>query len=194
MTREKPAIAFSRRFCIIKPMRAPLRTSVLALSLLFFLAAPGLFAQSFSCGLSSGLHLQYSADTLRLLPGLGATAVLSANPFEFEARVFAGGFLGWSVWAELDALYVFHLGGWAPRLGLSVNLDFGEYVFHASSSSDYVLPAPPEPGLALVAKLFVLDLGSFTVTAGRLLVGTGFQYIGRVLVVQIELFGLAYAF
>jgi hypothetical protein len=174
-------------------MRSVLKPAVLIFIFISF-SACALFGQTLFLGVNSSFHLQNSANTLRITLGLGARAGLTLDPFEFEARAYLGTLIAYSVWAELNALVIVPLGQWRPRIGVSVNLDGGDYLFHASSSADLVQPALPEAGIGIVIKFLVFNFGRFQITAGRLMVGTDFQYFGRVLVAELELFGIAYGF
>jgi hypothetical protein len=168
------------------------RNAFFAVLGMFLSATVRLSAQSFSAGVDTGVHLQSSSNTLRLVPGLGLTLGMTLEPLEVDARVFIGSFFGTSVFTAIDCFVLVPIGNWRPRIGLSLNLDWGDYYFFTQSADDLVRPTLPEAGIGITMKLCVLSFGRFRITAGRLFCGTSFEYFGRVLVVDLELFGLTY--
>jgi hypothetical protein len=161
---------------------------------LIVLAAGGMLAaDNFALGINSSLHLQYSANTYRFSPGLGVSLTVTVEPLEFDARFYLGTLFGYSLFAGLECYYIIPLDQWKPRIGISVNVDFGGYFFH-TQSPDFIAPIRPEAGIGISMKPYVSIVGDFTISLGRILIGTDFQYFGRVLVFEIELFGLAYRF
>jgi hypothetical protein len=144
-------------------------------------------------GMGMGFALERGSVIARLTPcftlSAGMGFPLGGGSIDFRLSGTAGALVGSVLALEADALYGYPFAGpWHPRVGATLALDWGDYVF----ASETPAALPPYPlcfaGFRLDPLRFGVETGEFSALSVRVLMGLDGSW--RIVRWGIELFCL----
>ena len=146
--------------------------------------------QHFGFGMGMGTRVHYSKNSLQVTPGPAATVTFAAGELlELRLRSHVGAFIGHNIALSGDVLYPLSIGAWKPRIGASLSVAFGSFLFH-TEDADYLFPSFPELGGEIVVIPARFEIGRYQVSFLEFGVGTDLALLGKVLLLDLYLIQL----
>lgn len=153
-------------------------------------------ALEFQSGMGMGTRIHYSKNTFCCAPGAAFHFSVSLGPrFDLDFQLFVGAFMGSSILFESGCCYYFRENGYRPGIGVRINLDFGNVIFHTDSTENIIYPTTyPEAGLCITVKPANFRFSRVTLSFIDISAGTDILLPGRIFLFYFELIHIEYRF